>query len=1146
MDSPNFSNQQQERIYCRLNTLVSPGAAAFWRDACRLMEMELPLESTTHFVGHSLREIESSLRDVLEPIANPTLSNPNLIKCPSCKQKFSQPKQAPTHKDEITAILKALDIPDTDDVAQTWLKLPGQKNEYGLHKRAHRNDLAPPRPVDQDFRQFWSEIQVILDTVLNRFETLYSEVYCLLDELLKKSTPTKDDLKKLRLNVPNSFATRRYFFDRLHSPGWLSKLQEKGFFQNPPEPEIDTERGLIRFLPWPQSHYLVRMASQEPEIVLEIALEILETATKNALVHQDLAEAALVMPPKLAADWVKQETKWLKEQDNLYFSLPEKLGKLIVYLAESEQVDAALGLARELVAVLQNPEENSFTQVRTRYDDYYYGQILTEYVPKLLEVAEEDTLKLLCDLLDNAVRLSQSHQEGDGYEDQSRTWRPAIEDHHQNFSDEARDLLVNVVRDHIEKITKNNPTKVYSLVQTLESYNWRIFHRIALYLLRKFPDAAPDLIVERLADGQRYNDSSFKEDYEYVVLLKERFAYLAPEEQQEILSWIAEGFDLRKLSQGTQEYRDSYLRHWQRNKLTPISEYLSSEWQKRYEDLVDELGKPKFRELVFDWYSLDQEDYSSLNTHSELALMSDEDLISYLNTWQPSSKDFFPDQLIEELRRKFTKLVESNPERFVLQAEKFKELKPKYIADIFSGLRSALAQKSGIREENKPQFPWSLMLNFCHWILEQRKVHSECSNVDERHNSEWSWAGEVVVDLLKVGLEVRGKNEIQFHLRCEFWEVLRPLFNDHSKSILCHKSYHSSKLVNHSFNTISSAAMDTVIHYAFWVRQHSVKGKDGEGQAVQNFDEMPEVREILESHLARNKDSSPVMQAVYGYRFQPLVSLDLDWTTQNVERIFPKDESLQELRDAAWEGYITSPSADAKLFNILREEYSNAIEQIGTSIHEWQNPRQSDERLAEHLVQFFWQGILKLGESDSLLERFFAKAPEQHRQYFMRRIGGLVSDNQSKLEPEFLERLQQFWEWRISVANSSPSTDLYASELKTFGRWFSSGKFDNNWAITQLKEVLRLAEYVNDDSILRHIAALAPCNPLDAFECFQLIANGTRAHWFIYLNQESSRIILSTALQHEDEETRKAAKELMNRWLVRGIDFRDLLSDGEV
>jgi hypothetical protein len=370
---------------------------------------------------------------VLEPLANPKRSNPNLIKCPSCKHKFPQPQQAPSHRDEITAILQALNIPDTDDVAQSWLKLPGQNNEYGLHKRAHRNDLAPPRSVDQEFRQFWSEIQVILDTVLDRFETLYSEVYRLLDELLKKSTPTKDDLKKLRLNVPNSFVTLSYFFERLQSPRWLNKLQEEAFFKNPPEPEEASEGGEIRFLPWPQSRYLVRMASQEPAIVLDIALEILKTGTKNALVHQDLVEAALVMPPKLAADWVKEETKWLKEQDYLYFSLPKKLGELIVYLAESEQVDAALGLARELLAVMPNPEENSYTQVRTRYDEYYYGQILTEYIPKLLEVAEEDTLKVLCELLDNAVRLSQSQEADDSSEDGSRSWRPAIKEHHQEL-----------------------------------------------------------------------------------------------------------------------------------------------------------------------------------------------------------------------------------------------------------------------------------------------------------------------------------------------------------------------------------------------------------------------------------------------------------------------------------------------------------------------------------------------------------------------------------------------------------------------------------------------------------------------------------------------------------------------------------------
>ncbi|MEQ9548948.1 MAG: hypothetical protein RIM23_04945 [Coleofasciculus sp. G3-WIS-01] len=1129
MDSPNFSNPQQERIYGRLNSLVSPGAAAFWRDACRLMEMELPLESTTHFVGHSLREIESSLRAVLKPFWEPSEQ-------PSKKKKASGDD---THKAQIKAVLQALEIPETSDVARKWLSLPGRNSEYGLHRRAHRDDLASPRPVDEKFRQFWSDIQAVLDQVLDRFETRYSDIRRLLDELLTKSEPEKKDLDTLRLHIPNSRAGLGYFFEQLKAPGWLNPLWQKGFFKNPPEPEVDLERGGIGCPPWSQSRYLVRMASQKPEIVLEIAQEILKTGTKNILVHEDLAEAACAMPPELAARWVEQETKWLKEQDNLYFSLLENLGELIVYLAESEQVDAALELARELLAVMPNQEGDYLTRVRTRCDDYYYRQILTEYVPKLREVAEEDTLKLLCELLDNAVRLSQSHKEDDSSEDHSRSWRSAIEEHHQNLSD-VRNLLVNVVRDITEKIAKNEPTKVRGLVQSLESYNWRIFQRMALHLIRQCPDVAPDLVVEHLTNHQRFSNSDLKEDYEYVLLLKERFAYLAPEEQQKILSWIAEGFDLNKLSLRSQKKRELHQKYWQRNKLTPISEHLSSEWQQQYQNLVDELGKPKFRELVFDVYTPDQEDYSSLTKATELALMSDEELISYLDTWQPSSGEFFPDQLSEKLRQELTRLVESNPERFVLQNEKFKDLKPRYIAAIFSGLLSALRQETGIREEEKPQLSWSLMLDFCSWVLEQSKANSEYSNSEARHNSDWSWAGEVVVDLLKVGLEVTGKNEIPFHLRREFWEVLRPLFNDHSKSILCDNSYHSSKLINLSFNITSSAAMHTVIHYAFWVQQHS----DGEGQAVQNFDKMPEVREILESHLVSNKDSSPVIQAVYGYRFQSLLTLDLDWTTQNVEMIFPKDESLRELRDAAWEGYITYHSPDAKLFNILREEYSHAIEQIDKSIYEWQHLPESGESLAEHLMQFYWNGTLNLGESDNLLEGFFAKAPEQHRQYFMRRIGWLVSNNQSTIEPEYLERLKQFWEWRVSMARSSPAPDLHTSELKTFGKWFASGKFDNNWAITQLKEVLRLANYVNNDSILRHIAALAPSQPLDAFECLRLIADRTLD--LIYLDQESSRIILSTALQCEDEKTRKAAKDLINRWLVRGIDFRNLLSDEEV
>jgi hypothetical protein len=116
-------------------------------------------------------------------------------------------------------------------------------------------------------------MQAVLDGVLDRFEAKYAKVCCLLDELAAKPEPTDQDLKELCNSIPNSFVTLSYFFERLHSPGWLNKLQEEGFFKNPPEPEVDAETGRILVWQWPQSRYLAAMAYLEPEKVLNIALE---------------------------------------------------------------------------------------------------------------------------------------------------------------------------------------------------------------------------------------------------------------------------------------------------------------------------------------------------------------------------------------------------------------------------------------------------------------------------------------------------------------------------------------------------------------------------------------------------------------------------------------------------------------------------------------------------------------------------------------------------------------------------------------------------------------------------------------------------------------------------------------------------------
>jgi hypothetical protein len=1135
MDSPNFSNQQQERIYRRLKDLVGRGAAAFWWDACRLMEMEPPLESTTHLVGHLLREIESSLRDVLEPLANPP-AKPHKCKhcghqlenkCPNCNLQLEEEK--PTHKDEIRSILDELKIPQTDKVAKSWLKLANRNDEYGLHRRAHRKDLAPPRPADQKFRQFWSEIQGIFDTVLDRFETLYSKVYSLLDELLKKSTPTKDDIKQLRLNIPNSFVALSYFFERLHSPEWLIPLRKKHFFEDPPDSD----------LPWPQSRYLVRMASQEPAIVLEIAQEILKTGTKNTSVHQDLAEAALVMPPKLAADWVKEETKWLKEQDYLYFSLPKKLGDLIVYLTHSEQVNVALGLVREILAVMPNKESGYPTQVRTRCDDYYYGKILAEYIPKLVSVAGEDTLRLLCDLLSDAIRFFQLPHENSSVEDYSYEWYRAFEGSWQNYRYDVRSLLAAAVWNATEQIVRENPLKIRFIVQTLENYQWRIFDRIVLHLLRRFPNEVPDLIAERLADRKRLNEPI--RCYEYELLLKERFADLNSEAQEQILSWIAEG--LEDTSWLKEEKITLYIKQWQRDWLAILSGSLPKEWQERYEQLVLEIGPAKSLEPPGEVNF--RQGPVSPKLAEELAAMSMPELFTFLKQWQPSGDIFAPSRC--GLAGELSKVIAQKPEDFIEEIEQFKEVDPEYIRSGFlRGLQNALK----IQSEAQPKFySWERVLEFCSWMLEELRELPE-SKAPVNGFEYWGWnQSRAVVELIDAGLNVKGENQIPLQLRSSIWAILEQLTNDPNLTPGFETYYrYSSGHPIDSVNTIRGKAMHAVVQYALWVQQHLQAESDGEVKAARGFDEIAEVRSLLERHLDPKHDPSLTIRSVYGQCLLYLMRLDLEWTTRNLQRIFPRNQEFQELRDSAWEGYITTYDPYNNIFPMLREEYSYAIERIDTSTPEGQNRSGANERLTEHLRELYKWGVLKLGDSDLLLERFFAKAPAYNRQAFMREIGRWLRYENCKVDTDLLERLQKLWEWRISEVRNPLLTDSQSSDLKLFSWWFASRNFDSNWAVTQLMEALRLAKHIHfDEYVLHYLVVLAPSMPLATVECLNLMADSIEGdEWFLSCYREDNRAILSAALQSKDEEARKAAKELINRLLVRGIDFRDLLSDGEV
>ncbi len=105
--------------------------------------------------------------------------------------------------------------------------------------------------------------------------------------------------------------------------------------------------------------------------------------------------------------------------------------------------------------------------------------------------------------------------------------------------------------------------------------------------------------------------------------------------------------------------------------------------------------------------------------------------------------------------------------------------------------------------------------------------------------------------------------------------------------------------------------------------------KGAKEEIVRGFDEMREVREILEFHLDPSNDPSLAVRAVYGQYLTWLIWFDKDWVVANLEKIFPNKESLGKQRSAVWGTYILGqPTNDS--FELLVEEYKKAIELIGT------------------------------------------------------------------------------------------------------------------------------------------------------------------------------------------------------------------------
>lgn len=1112
-----FSDPYQAKIFERLS-LVSPGAAAFYKDACRMKTGNVQLDSSAHLIAHLLREIESSLRAVMLPS---TYTSPE-----PCKKCGNKPE---AHKKQIEAIFDAYHVPLDDNVRQLW-------NEIADHlaRLAHREGLEHPRKIDGGYENFWQKMQIFLDAVLQLVEKNYSQYISTLDQILAKPQPTKGDIRTLLQHVPNNPVTLNYFFDRLTNPQWLPLLKAKDFFLNPPGLTV-RDKGGVGYPFWPQITYLKNMAKESKcqNIVTEICLQV---ETDNLRVRADIIDVALELPADQTVrlvqkfiDWIGTFRSWIQ---------PEGYGKLISHLASNGYGQEAVAVAKALLQIVPDPREPVEVPVgdrkkiipqepRALFDEHEYAVILKQDFLALVPTVGQEAVDLLCDLLRDAITLRNPGRVEP--QDYSTIWHPAIENHSENDGHGVKSILVTAVRNASEQYIKSNNDKLEEVVTNFRKRKFVIFQRLALYFVRIFAGLSPELVKSSLLNKKLFND--FNLLHEYFMLVKEQFGNLAERDQRTILKWIETGADVETYKkhceqnkfQYTQENIDKYIKTWQIERLHPIKDSLPSDWKIRYEELVKELGKPNdfmFMSVVTagSWGP------NSPKNKDELKKMSIDDLISYLKEWKPSKE--IGGNSEEGLGRELIELVKADSLFFSKNADKFIGLRPTYVRNFLRGLWEVV--------NNSGQVDWDAVLKLCYWVV---KLHEKKDDEEVQYNwhgdSGWGWSFNTVVELLQTGFR-EGKSEIPWKHREQAWDILEKLTHDSDPDPKNEaKDLEGSDPATLAVNTTRGDAIHAAIEYAIWCKRNLKKENV-------SFDDMPEVKKVLEYHLDISKDASVIIHSIYGQHLPRLTYVDEAWVKENINKIFPKGEKEHSFWSAAWASYVFFAIPYHSVYDFMQGEYLLALDFLGKIKTRKHFSTDADDQLVEHLMMLYWTGKITL--ADEVLKKFYAVAPEELRYAAIDFIGRTFHRAENKPKKEVIERLQKLWENRLAAVKASHIAT--SKELNGFGWWFTSEIFPDAWAMKQLIEALKLSEKLYPDrEVVEKLLNFIPTKPEQVAEAVILLVDGDKEGWRVLSSKETIREIIEKIKHTSNHQAKEKARVLINKLIAKGYvdDYKDLL-----
>lgn len=908
----------------------------------------------------------------------------------------------------------------------------------------------------------------------------------------------------------------RFFFEQIQSPDWVTPLAEEGLFADPPG--VSAAGSNNRYMPWPASAYLARIARAAPSEVVEIIRDMPET--DNPLVHADLVRALKAVPIGLSVPLLGRVAGWIVGGDSWVLSRP--VSDLVAVLMSGGATAEAIDLA---LVHLEIPRDEESVEVFVEKESRGQNWELEQGLKSLLEIVSDEGVVSLLGRLSDGLALVLDAEYSSSTErvwaDSSSVWHSAIEEHEQSRHYDRKCWIVDAIRDLSVMAGNIDPSVLVDLVEDFEGRRWAVFVRMALYLCGEFPEVLSDTARNLLVDSDLFDEAHLRHEYYRLTqdILGRSGSEHAREEYLALVNagppaWLQERFDAD--GQGVERGE-----LWTRDRLHPIRDYLEGTWINLYARLIADHGEPDHPDFFFYMTPVRSLGSESPLSADELRDMSTEDLIRFVCGWIPTGEFGAPS--IEGLGRTLTGAVAQAPERFASEAEMFHLSEPTYVRSIVDGLNTAVEEGRTLR--------WDSVLNLCRWILEQSDDGFDRGG--RSLDPDWSWARHSVARLLGSGMDSTDSS-IPTTSADQLWSIIRALSEDPQPSPEYEEGYGGSDMDpgSLSLNTIRGYGFHDAVRFLRWLEENP---HDHRTQHV------GELLDLFDAHLDIGTDPSLAVRSVFGWGFGELLQASRDWTEERIDAIFPDDETMDAYRRAAFDSFLMRWRASRQMFELLGRKYAQAVDRLPTLVAEPAGHVRGDsaQRLASHLLSYYWWGYLDL-EEGGLWSRFMKNANDQLRAYVVHETGRILEQSDD-MPPEIVERSMLLWESRLDDAAESERS--VEAEMNAFVWWFRAPQFDTEWLLDQF---LRAAEYVtwidSPYSVTDRLVDGASDHPLLTLRVLKVLIEKDEWGHIAVTQSPAVHDILAVIMSLGDDAEREA-RTLIDWLAARGLsEFRDLAS----